>query len=103
MALGKRQRETLGRIVDLCTKELREGHVRADIKVGRQRAYTRELGEGIAVTVTPVECYPEGEYPMQAHWIADCSYVDTAVRKSEEIARYLVEQGVPSERIRLGK
>lgn len=101
MALGKRQRETLGRIVELCTKERREGHVRADIRIGRHRAYTRELGEGIAVTITPVECYPEDEYPMQAHWIADCSYEDTAVRKGEEIARYLAEQGVPSGRIRL--
>lgn len=117
MALGKRQKEDLARIVELCTKPMSEGYMRVEVWIGKWRSsrevpipggYARLAQRGIAITVTPIECYPEpgfeqGEYPMAREWIADCQYAYTAFAKGQEIARYLVEQGVPRERVKLTK
>jgi hypothetical protein len=78
--------------------------IRLQINVQGQRTYTREFGSGRAITITPYECYEEGEYSMQGQWIANCNYEYSAIEKAQEIARYLVnELECPKERIKIRK
>jgi hypothetical protein len=110
MALGKRQKEDLAKLIDLGTRPMREGHIRFEVMIG-QRFSSREIPfsggyvllsrRGVPITVTPIECYEEADYPMQCEWIAFCEYDYTALEKGQEIARYLVEQGIPRERVKL--
>ncbi len=112
MALGKRQKEDLAQLIELGTKPMREGHIRFEVWIGHYRPYrdvpipgghVRMNKRGIDITVYPFECYEEGDYAMQCHWFACCEYDYTALEKGQEIARYLVEHGVPKERVRLLK
>lgn len=100
MALGVQQKETLRQFADLLN---RQPHIiRLQITINRRRAYTREFGSGMAITIKPFECYEEGEYPMQGDWIANCQYDYTAIEKAQEIARFLVNEfGCPKERIKI--
>lgn len=106
MALGKRQKETLDRIIELCTKPMNEGYMRVEVVIERYRPYTREMGKGHAITVQAIECYPgdefgSGEYPMTKHWIGNADYEYTAKERGQAFARYLVSGGIEREKVRL--
>ena len=100
MAFGKRQQEELNALA-ATAKPMKEGHVRFEVQIRARRAYTREFGGGMAIVVQSYEVYEEGEYKFQCKWIANCQYDYTALERGQEIARYLVDQGVPREHVRL--
>lgn len=100
MALGIRQKELLQEFANLLNRQ--PDIIRLQITINRRRAYTREFGSGMAITIKPFECYQEGEYAMQGDWIANCQYDYTAIEKAQEIARFLVDElKCPKERIKI--
>lgn len=101
MTLGKRQRESLEAYAAILNR--RPEIVRLQITIHPRRAYTREFGTGMAITITAYECYAEDEYRMTGEWIANCQYDYTAIEKGQEIARYLVSLNCPKDRIKLRK
>lgn len=102
MALGKQQRIELDALA-ATAKPMSEGHVRFQVQIRARRAYTREFGSGMAIVVQSYEVYAEGEYPFQCKWIANCQHDYTALEKGQEIARYLVEKGIPREHVKLNR
>lgn len=94
MPLGQWQRATLDKYV---TSMLATTETRIRIFIEARRLYTRELGSGMAITITMFE-KDERQY---GDWIANCQHDHTAVDKGKEIARYLVDAGCPKDRIRV--
>jgi len=95
--LGSDQRATLNRFAEQVKQQ--PEIARLMISILPFRYFTREAGGGSGHPII-ISLY-EGDTRGNYVWIAKCSYDDTAVEKGKEIARYLVDQGCPKERIKV--
>lgn len=101
--LGVRQREALDQFADIL-KRNPPGVVRIEVRILPFRYYSREAGggKGHPITVTMYECYEgEPDAQFQKRWLASCVYESEAVKKGQEMARYLVAAGCDRRYIRL--
>lgn len=99
MAFSKRQEEDLNAAVELY--KAGPAVIRLQVNILPYRQYTREFGKGIDIVVVSYECYEEADYRLTYEHISRCQENYTALEKGKEIARWLVEQGVPRDKVRL--
>lgn len=99
MAFGKRQQEVLNAAVELYKQS--PAIIRLQVNILPYRHYMREFGKGIDIVVVSYECYEEADYRLTYEHISRCQEDYTALEKGKAIARWLVEQGVPKDKVRL--
>lgn len=104
--LGHRQRETLNDLAE-AVRSFRstDETIVIQVVIMPYCRFTREMGGGaghaISAGVAYINALAGIEDRDTRHWISTCGRHDEAVRKAQEVARYLLDNGIPREMIRV--